>query len=104
MIKSPTERWRRCIPYYSLSMHRYHPDKPTGSVEKFRDIEKAYRILTDEIARANYERYGNPDGPASMEVGIALPAWMKEKTGSKIMMIGYLLLMIVGIPLLVYSL
>ena len=39
-----------------------------------------------------------------MEVGIALPAWMKEKTGSKIMMIGYLLLMIVGIPLLVYSL
>lgn len=54
-------------------MHSYHPDKPTGSVEKFRDIEKAYRILTDEIARANYERYGNPDGPASMGGGIALP-------------------------------
>ena len=51
-------------------MYSYHPDKPTGSVEKFRDVEKAYRILTDEIARANYERYGNSDGPSSMEVVI----------------------------------
>lgn len=49
----------------------YHPDKPTGSVEKFRDIEKAYRILTDEIARANYERYGNPDGPVAMKVSLS---------------------------------
>ena len=47
----------------------YHPDKPTGSVEKFRDIEKAYRILTDEIAKSNYERYGNPDGPSAVKVG-----------------------------------
>ena len=46
----------------------YHPDKPTGSVEKFRDVEKAYRILTDEIARSNYEKYGNPDGPSSVTV------------------------------------
>lgn len=49
-------------------MDSYHPDKPTGSVEKFRDVEKAYRILTDELARANYERYGNPDGPSSVKV------------------------------------
>lgn len=47
---------------------RYHPDKPTGSVEKFRDVEKAYRILTDELARSNYERYGNPDGPSAVKV------------------------------------
>ena len=53
-------------------MDRYHPDKPTGSVDKFRDIEKAYRILTDELARANYERYGNPDGPSSVKVGSML--------------------------------
>ena len=46
----------------------YHPDRPTGSVEKFHDVEKAYRILTDEIARSNYERYGNPDGPSSVTV------------------------------------
>lgn len=47
---------------------RYHPDKRTGSVEKFRDVEKAYRILTDEVARSNYERYGNPDGPSAVKV------------------------------------
>ena len=73
-------------------------------MEKFRDIEKAYRILTDELARANYERYGNPDGPTSTKMGIALPAWMMEKKGSKLVIIGYLLLMIVGIPLLGYAL
>ena len=44
-------------------MMRYHPDKPTGSVEKFRDVEKA-----DELARSNYERYGNPDGPSAVKV------------------------------------
>ena len=38
-------------------------------MEKFRDVEKAYRILTDEIARSNYEKYGNPDGPSSVTVG-----------------------------------
>ena len=64
----PIVRWRSCSLCSVDLMCSYHPDKPTGSVEKFRDIEKAYRILTDEIARANYERYGNPDGPTSMKV------------------------------------
>ena len=41
-------------------------------MEKFRDIEKAYRILTDELARANYERYGNPDGPSAVKVSEVL--------------------------------
>ena len=95
------ERWQRCSRYLYLS-NRYHPDKRTGSVDKFRDIEKAYRILTDEIARSNYERYGNPDGPSAVKVGIALPSWMMEKTGSKLVIIGYLVLMIVVIPGIVY--
>ena len=82
----------------------YHPDKPTGSVEKFRDVEKAYRILTDEIAKSNYELYGNPDGPVATKVGIALPEWMLKKGGSGIVVIFYLLLMVVGIPALVYCL
>ena len=73
-------------------------------MEKFRDIERAYRILTDELARSNYERYGNPDGPAALKVGIALPSWMMEKTGSKLVILGYLLLMILVIPGIVYCL
>lgn len=63
-------RWPNCLHLRVYVICSYHPDKPTGSVEKFRDVEKAYRILTDEIARANYERYGNPDGPSSVEVVI----------------------------------
>lgn len=104
MIKSAYRKMAKMWAYASRFTCSYHPDKPTGSVEKFRDIEKAYRILTDELARANYERYGNPDGPTSTKMGIALPAWMMEKKGSKLVIIGYLLLMIVGIPLLVYAL
>ena len=64
-------RWRSCSLCNVDLISSYHPDKPTGSVEKFRDVEKAYRILTDEIARANYERYGNPDGPTAMKVCMA---------------------------------
>lgn len=37
-------------------------------------------------------------------MGIALPAWMMEKTGSKLVIVGYLLLMILVIPLVVYCL
>ena len=37
-------------------------------------------------------------------MGIALPSWMMEKTGSKVVLLGYLVLMIVVIPLVVYCL
>ena len=86
-----------------MIIRSYHPDKPTGSVEKFREVEKAYRILTDEIAKANYEMYGNPDGPVAMKVGIALPEWMLN-SGSNVVIIFYLLLMVAGIPALVWAL
>ena len=36
-----------------------------------------------------------------VQMGVALPSWFKGKTGSYLVMIGYLLLMIIGIPLVV---
>ena len=38
--------------------------------------------LTDEVSRANWEKYGNPDGPRAASFGIALPAWIVEKQNS----------------------
>ena len=29
----------------------------------------------DDVARANYEKYGHPDGKQQVKLGIALPAW-----------------------------
>ena len=33
----------------------------------FQQVSKAYSALTDEAARKNYEKYGNPDGPVQMK-------------------------------------
>lgn len=42
----------------------------------------AYQALTDDEARRNWEKYGNPDGPGAMSFGIALPSWIVEKENS----------------------
>ena len=30
----------------------------------------------DEVSRENFEKYGHPDGPQSLNMGVALPEWM----------------------------
>eukprot|EP00930_Biecheleria_cincta_P022165 TRINITY_DN16224_c0_g1_i3.p1 TRINITY_DN16224_c0_g1~~TRINITY_DN16224_c0_g1_i3.p1 ORF type:complete len:995 (+),score=195.26 TRINITY_DN16224_c0_g1_i3:104-3088(+) len=60
---------------YRAKSLQHHPDKdkdnPLASV-MFQQVSKAYAALTDETARSNYEKYGNPDGPVRMKMGIAL--------------------------------
>lgn len=49
----------------------YHPDKNIGNnwaAGKYVQITKAYETLTSELARSNYEKYGNPDGPSPAKV------------------------------------
>lgn len=38
--------------------HKYHPDKEGGDEKKFKEINEAYQILSDEKRRAEYDRYG----------------------------------------------
>ena len=46
------------------------------------DINKAYRALTNEKAKENFKKYGNPDGPGLFHYGFALPFFLLEgKTG-----------------------
>lgn len=64
-----------------------HPDKdkdnPLAHVQ-FQQVSKAYASLTDETARKNYEKYGNPDGPVNTKVGIALhPALLVSKEAQR---------------------
>lgn len=35
--------------------------------------------MTDEKARDNFLKYGNPDGKGSFAVGIALPNFLQKK-------------------------
>ena len=46
---------------YKNLAKKFHPDlnKESGSTEKFKEINEAYSILSDEQKRANYERFGD---------------------------------------------
>ncbi|MEK7613125.1 MAG: molecular chaperone DnaJ [Patescibacteria group bacterium] len=44
--------------------HKYHPDKGTGDVEKFKELSEAYSILSDDKKRAEYDSYGRVFGGA----------------------------------------
>lgn len=71
--------------YTVLSM-RWHPDKNEDKElanAKFLEIQRAYKALTDEVSRKNWEEYGNPDGPRGFSLGIALPAWLVGSAGNK---------------------
>ncbi|TFK66638.1 hypothetical protein BDN72DRAFT_799683 [Pluteus cervinus] len=64
----------------------FHPDKVQLAVNqtleevqnKFVEITKAYKSLTDETIRTNWEVYGHPDGRQETSMGIALPKWIIE--------------------------
>ncbi|KYQ89097.1 hypothetical protein DLAC_10328 [Tieghemostelium lacteum] len=90
--------------YRKLSL-KYHPDKNPGkeAQDKFIAISKAYEALTDDAVREKYEKYGNPDGPQPISVGIALPSWLINKSNSSLVLAGYMLLLIlIGIAVYYY--
>ena len=40
------------------------------------EINKAYRALTNPIAKENYKKYGNPDGPGFIKIDLGLPKFL----------------------------
>lgn len=75
-----------------------HPDKETGDEKAFMKLTKAYQALTDDEARKNWEKYGNPDGPGAMSFGIALPSWIVEKENSVWVLGLYALVFMIALP------
>ncbi|OMJ15560.1 Translocation protein sec63 [Smittium culicis] len=86
---------------------KFHPDKVKAedrenAEAKYIEITKAYKTLTDDEARENYAKYGNPDGLISRTMGIALPKLLVEAHASPFVMslygliIGFLLPFYVG--------
>lgn len=75
--------------FYRKASIKFHPDKARPDPSKNETLEfindrwvemtKAYKALTDEEIRNNYLMYGNPDGKQGTSIGIALPKWMVEE-------------------------
>lgn len=54
--------------------------------------------MTDEKARENFLKYGNPDGKGSFAVGIALPNFLQEKEYQIQVLLAFFVLVIFVIP------
>jgi len=92
---------------YKLLGLKYHPDKVdekdrAAAEDHWIDITKAYKVLTNEEARKNFEEFGHPDGKQSFSLGIALPAWLAESSNSFIVLLLYCSVFAVGLPILVH--
>ncbi|OZJ06833.1 hypothetical protein BZG36_00066 [Bifiguratus adelaidae] len=88
--------------YKKLSL-KYHPDKaPKDQKEEFEkqfvEISKAYKVLTDDTVRKNYEEFGHPDGKQAFSMGIALPKWVVESHNNVWVLGFYALVFGIGLP------
>lgn len=43
---------------YRKLAHKYHPDKKDGDEAKFKEINEAYQILSDDQKRSQYDKFG----------------------------------------------
>jgi molecular chaperone DnaJ len=48
--------------------HQYHPDKQGGNADKFKEVNEAYSVLSDEKKRAQYDQFGSA-GPGGFGGG-----------------------------------
>lgn len=87
--------------YRKLSLS-YHPDKNPDdplAASRFIQITKAYQALTDEHAKRNWEKYGNPDGPQMTKVGIGLPRFLLEKDNHLMILSSFFFFLIFLVPM-----
>ncbi|MDD3662616.1 MAG: molecular chaperone DnaJ [Candidatus Pacebacteria bacterium] len=44
---------------FRVLAHKYHPDKNNGDDKKFKEVNEAYQVLSDDQKRSNYDRFGS---------------------------------------------
>jgi len=95
--------------HYKKLSRKFHPDKvklaaneTMEAVEaRFVEITKAYKALTDETIKSNWEKYGHPDGRQEISMGIALPVGIVKGRNRMFVLAGYGLVFGAMLPALV---
>jgi len=49
--------------------HKYHPDKPGGDEKKFKEVNEAYNVLSDEKKKSQYDAFGSAGASAGAGFG-----------------------------------
>jgi len=87
---------------YRVLASTMHPDKNKdnpNAADAFMRIASAKKALTDEEAKANYIKYGNPDGYQGTKLGVGLPRGMLAH--SNLVLLAYFLMLAVAFPAVV---
>lgn len=86
---------------YRKLAREWHPDKNPDDPEaaaKFILLTKAYQALSDEEGKRNFLKFGNPEGPGALHVGIALPTFLIKKENHVVVLVAFFLIMLVFVP------
>ncbi|XP_053991225.1 uncharacterized protein LOC128883169 [Hylaeus volcanicus] len=79
----------------------HHPDRNPNdpkSSARFILITKAYESLTDQVAKENYKKYGNPDGPSAMKIGIGLPKFLISPNYQLVVLLFFCFILLILVP------
>jgi len=106
VARSATEK--QITSHYRKLSKTHHPDKAREDLannitmqfinDRWVDIVKAHKALTDEETRNNFLLYGHPDGKQSFSIGIALPKWIVTDGHGKYVLLMYAIALGVILP------
>ena len=84
---------------YRRLVKLYHPDLNPGDREAynmFLQVTKAYQCLTDPETKETCAKFGNPDGNASFEVGVAIPSFFLKQENTKLVLSLFFIFLFLG--------
>lgn len=87
----------------TLMYYRHLEKNSNPPDENMYMVHKAYKALTDETAKENWKKYGDPDGKQNLEVSIGLPTLLLDTANRNVILLFYLFIMVIVIPLAVYK-
>ena len=84
---------------YRRLVKLHHPDRNPGNREAytmFLQITKAYQCLTDPETKETCAKFGNPDGNASFQVGVAIPSFFLKQENTKLVLSLFFVVLFMG--------